>query len=362
VVSEETGAIEPQAHDRFLTLAKEQSGGGVTRELLQSQIEIATPVCRDFAEARQHLARLRSRLAQAGGEFGLSIIAAGTHPTAEWSEQLMTPKRRYDSVAAELQILTQRNGICGMHVHVGLPDNELRIDIMRRVVPFLPVLLALSCSSPFWCGIDTGFASYRMTSNDELPRSGLPPLFADWGQYHAYTEVLRNAGIIRDPSYIWWAIRPSHAHSTLELRIPDPCTSIEDALTIAALYRSLVRALAMDRSLNAQIGSPERGLADENKWRVQRFGLRAELVDPFQERVAVDLATIVRHLVDWLRPHAAALDCQTEIERVEVILDRGTSADRQLAIYDEAISAGSSSNEALAKVKAWLQEETLASC
>jgi carboxylate-amine ligase len=293
VVSEETGAIEPQAHDRFLARAKELSGGGVTRELLQSQVEIATPVCRDFTEAQQHLARLRAALAQAGGEFGLSIVAAGTHPTAEWSEQLRTPKRRYDSVAAELQILALRNLVCGMHVHVGLPDNELRIDIMRRIVPFLPVLLALSCSSPFWRGIDTGFASYRMTSYDELPRTGLPPLFADWGQYRGYTEVLRNAGIIRDPSYIWWAIRPSHTHPTLELRIPDTCTSIEDALTIAAFYRCLVRALAMDRSVNAQIGSPERGLANEQMARAAvrpARGAGRSVPGPGRPRHAVDRA------------------------------------------------------------------------
>ena len=362
VVSEETLVIEQQAHDRFLARAKELSKGGVTRELLQSQVETATPICRDLAEARRHVTRLRSALAQAGAEFGLSVIAAGTHPTAEWSEQLRTPKRRYDGIAAELQVLALRNLVCGMHVHVELPDNELRIDIMRRAIPFLPVLLALSCSSPFWRGIDTGFASYRMTSYDELPRTGLPPLFADWGQYHGYTEVLRSAGIIRDPSYIWWAIRPSHAHPTLELRIPDACTSVEDALTIAALYRCLIRGLTMDRSINAQMGSPERGLANENKWRVQRFGLRAELVDPFQNRVASNLPSIVRHLVEWLRPHAAALGCQGEIERVEIILDRGSSADRQLAIYEEAISGGSDPKSALAQVKAWLQEETLAGC
>jgi glutamate---cysteine ligase / carboxylate-amine ligase len=362
VVSKETGAIEPHAHDRFLTRAKNLSGGGVTRELLQSQVEIATPICRDLSEARQHLARLRSALAQAGGEFGLSVVAAGTHPTAQWSEQLQTPKQRYDSLAAELQILTLRSLACGMHVHVGLPDNERRTDIMRRIVPFLPILLALSCSSPFWCGVNTGFASYRMTASDELPRSGLPPLFADWSQYRAYVEVLRGAGIIRDPSYIWWAIRPSHAHPTLELRIPDTCTSMEDGLTIAALYKCLVRALVMDRSVNAQIGSAEHGLANENKWRVQRFGLRAELVDPFQDRVAADVPSIVRHLVDWLRPHAVALDCNTEIERAEVILDRGTSADRQLTIYEEAISGGAEPLGALAKVEAWLQEETLVGC
>jgi carboxylate-amine ligase len=305
---------------------------------------------------------LRSALARAGREFGLSVIAAGTHPSADWSQQLQTLKQRYDRLTAELQILAMRNLVCGLHVHVGLPDNELRIDILRRTIPFLPILLALSCSSPFWRGMKTGFASYRMTSYDELPRTGLPPLFADWNQYHAYTEVLRTAEIIRNPSYIWWALRPSHAHPTIELRIPDACTSIEDALTIAALFRCLVVKLAMDPGINAQIGSPERALANENKWRVQRFGLRAELVDPFQERIASGVPSVARRLVDTVWAHAAALGCLQELERVEIILDRGTSADRQLAIYEEAIARSAEVKDALAKVKSWLQEETLYGC
>lgn len=360
VISEQTQVIEPLAHDQFIALARDLAKGGVNRELLQSQIEAATPICRTFEEARQHLARLRVALAEAGREFGLSIIAAGTHPTAEWSEQLKTPKQRYDSVVAELQMLAMRNLVCGMHVHVALPDDETRIDIMRRSLPFLPLLLALSCSSPFWRGMNTGFASYRMTSYDEMPRAGLPPLFADWSDYYDYTEVLRKAGIIRNPSYIWWAIRPSHAHPTLELRIPDTCTSLDDALSIAALYRCLVRALVLDRAVAAGMRSPQRALVDENKWRVQRFGLDAELLDPFGEHAAMPLPASVRRLAEWLRPHAAALDCMRELDHVETILDRGTSADRQVRIYEEGRAKGLDAAEAMARVKTWLQSETLA--
>jgi carboxylate-amine ligase len=362
IVSEQTQVIEPLAHDRFLARAKYLAQGGVSRELLQSQIEIATPICHTSAEARQHLMRLRSALATAGREFGLSVIAAGTHPTAEWSEQLRTRKQRYDSVVAELEMLARRNLVCGMHVHVAVLDNDLRIDIMRRAMPFLPILLGLSCSSPFWRGINTGFASYRMTSYDEMPRTGLPPLFADWNEYRHFTKVLREARIIRDPTYIWWAIRPSHAHPTLELRIPDTCTSLEDALTIAALYRCLVRALTMDRTVNAQMLPSDQALVDENKWRVQRFGLRAELVDPFRKRAAAGFEVVVREFVGWLHPHATALDCLPEIERVASILARGTSADRQVAIYEDALARGLETKQALARVKTWLQETTLAGC
>jgi carboxylate-amine ligase len=360
VVCEDTQLLEPTTHEAFLARAKELSGGAVRRELLQSQVEAATPVCTTFSEAREHLQRSRMALATAGRENGLAVISAGTHPTADWPLQLKTDKQRYDAVMAELQILGLRNLVCGMHVHVAVPDDDLRLDVMRRAIPFLPILLALSTSSPFWRGMNTGFFSYRMTSYDELPRTGLPPLFSDWLQYRGYIETLREAGVIRDASFIWWAIRPSHKFRTLELRVPDACTSLEDAITVAALYRCLVSALMADRTINSAINSPTRALAKENKWRVQRFGLQAELIDPFRERAAIDAAGAARRLVEMLRRQAAELDCLAEVEHVETILQRGTSADRQLAVYHEACAAGHSHPEALQKVKAWLQEETLA--
>jgi carboxylate-amine ligase len=359
VVCEETQALMPHAHEDFLARARQLSGGAVRRELLQSQVEAATPVCETFAEARDHLKCSRAALEEAGRGCGLSVIAAGTHPTADWPLQRQTEKRRYDAVMAELQILGLRNLVCGMHVHVDVADDELRLDIMRRSIPFLPLLLALSTSSPFWRGMNTGFSSYRLTAYDELPRTGLPPLFSSVPQYRAYTEALADAGVIRDPSFIWWAIRPSHKYPTLELRVPDACTALEDTLAIAALYRCLVCALTCDRSLNRGIDSPGRALAKENKWRVQRFGLAAELIDPFGRRAAIDAPGAVRRLLDLVRPHAAALDCLAEIEQVETILSRGTSADRQVAIYEAAIGEGCDEQEGLRRVNAWLQRETL---
>ena len=362
VVCEDTQMLEPTTHEAFLARAKQLSCGAVRRELLQSQVEAATPVCNTFSEARGHLLRSRKALAAAGREHGLAVISAGTHPTADWPLQQQTDKQRYDAVMAELQILGLRNLVCGMHVHVEVPDDDLRLDVMRRAIPFLPILLALSTSSPFWRGMNTGFSSYRLTSYDELPRTGLPPLFSDWLQYRGYIETLREAGVIRDASYIWWAIRPSHKYRTLELRIPDACTSLDDAITVAALYRCLVCALMADRTINSAINSPTRALAKENKWRVQRFGLRAELIDPFRERAAIDAAGAARRLVEMLRRQAAALDCLAEVEHVETILQRGTSADRQLAIFQAAVGKGCTDAEALQRVKAWLQEETSACC
>jgi len=360
VVSRRTQEIAPHAHRRFVARALELADGGVSPELLQSQIETTTPICRDSAEARHHLRRLRAALAEAGRENGLAVIAAGTHPTADWTEQVQTPKRRYDSVTEELQILAPRGLACGLHVHVGLPDDATRIDVMRRMIPFLPVPLALSCSSPFWRGMKTGFASYRLTAANEMPRSGTPPLFADWAEYQAFADTLQQANIIKDPSYIWWNIRPSHAYPTLEMRIPDACTNVEDALAIAALYRCLVRALLADETINADLRPADMALADECRWNAQRFGLQAELIDPLRPGEWHDAATVARGLVDWLAPHAVALGCDAELAHVDVILARGTSADRQLAIHDMALDQGASNADAMDRVQAWLQAETLA--
>jgi carboxylate-amine ligase len=359
VVCEETQALMPCAHEGFLARARKLSHGAVRRELLQSQVEAATPVCETFADARDHLGHARAALEEAGRDYGLAVIAAGTHPTADWPLQRQTEKQRYDAVMAELQILGLRNLVCGMHVHVDVADDDLRLDIMRRSIPFLPILLALSTSSPFWRGMGTGFSSYRLTAYDELPRTGLPPLFSSWSQYRSYTEALRDAGVIRDPSFIWWAIRPSHKYPTLELRVPDACTALEDTLAIAALYRCLVCALTCDRTINRGINSPGRALAKENKWRVQRFGLGAELIDPFGRRGGMTASAAARRLLDMMRPHAVALDCLREVEHVETILTRGTSADLQVAIYEAAIKDGCGNAEALRRVSAWLQLETL---
>jgi carboxylate-amine ligase len=361
VVDAATLAVEASANEAFIARANEIAGGGIARELLQAQVETSTPICTTHADARRHLRRLRHGLAAAASEYGLAVIAAGTHPTAQWPEQRHTPRERYDALVGELQLLAYRNLVCGMHVHVEVEGNETRIDLMRRAMPFLPLLLLLSCSSPFWRGMDTGFSSYRHTAYDELPRTGLPPLFASWSEYAGYTSVLERAGIIRNPSFIWWSIRPSYKYPTLELRIPDACTNVEDSLTIAALYRCLLRALMLDPSLNAHLGSPERALVKENKWCVQRFGRAADIADPFSgHRASAKAAEALRELAELLGPHAAALGCSAELERIGLILAQGTSADTQSAIYGVSLHGGGSPDQALSEVTAWLGRETLA--
>ena len=235
----------------FLVNARKALGDRVMTEMLQSQIEVVTPPCDSVAEARAHLARYRRALGEAAAERKLGFAAMGTFPLAFWPEQTMTPKARYGAIMDDLQMIGARNMLCGMHVHVAVPDVDTRINLIMRLTPFLPLLLALSTSSPFWQGHLTGLVGYRLAAYDELPRTGLPELFRTNDDYDDFVEALVGAKIIPDASYIWWAIRPSLNYPTIELRVADSCTRLDDAVAIAALFRCLVRALDRDRAINA---------------------------------------------------------------------------------------------------------------
>lgn len=328
-------------------------GEHVTPELLQSQIEIATRTCSSIAEIRSELARLRSAVARVAEEHGLGIVASGTHPMAEWSEQRHTDKPRYDQIMDDLGMLGQRNLVCGMHVHVAVPDPAQRIDIMSRLVPFLPALLALSTSSPFWKKHPTGLMGYRLAHYDELPRTGLPPLFGTAADYDHYVDTLVAAGAVPDASYLWWAIRPSKRYPTLELRIADCCTYLDDAVAIAALYRCLVRLVYRRPELNAGGTWATWAVADENKWRAQRYGIESGLIDE-QERRVVPFPDTLNRILDLIADDATFFGCTATIEKVRRILSRGTSAHRQLAIYQEARQLGATRLEALREVVDWL--------
>jgi glutamate---cysteine ligase / carboxylate-amine ligase len=336
--------------------------GQIKQELLQSQIELATPVCQNFDQARWHLRHLRSCVLQAARESRCTILAAGTHPTAYWLDQKVTAKDRYVPVVRDLQMLAQRNLICGLHVHVEIDDADLRIAVMERIVPFLPLFLALSASSPFWQGRQTGFASYRMTSYREWPRTGLPPAFGNWKGYTEYVTALTSAGIIPDASYIWWAIRPSSKYDTLELRIADVTTDLEDALAIAALYRCLIRRLILNPYDIDCIPAHMTEYTTANLWNVQRHGLNAVLLNMSKGCHLISAHTAVRHLIRILRPDAYALDCVRELRRLECILREGSSAARQIDLFERHITGGHSRKDALGSVLRWLTELTRSGC
>ncbi|KRE18038.1 carboxylate--amine ligase [Bosea sp. Root381] len=329
----------------------------VQREMLQSQIEVATPVCKSMGEARSALTALRTGLAGLALEHDMLLLACGTHPSAAWARQHATEASRYDTLMRDLQMLGSRNQLCGLHVHVEVKDEDERIRLMARTMPFLPLLLALSTSSPFWQGRRTGLMGYRLAAYGELPRTGLPELFTEPEDYRAYVETMVAAGAIKDAGYIWWAIRPSHKHPTLELRIADSCTRLEDTLAIAALYRCLVRHLLRQPKLNANLTAAARAIAAENLWRAQRYGVHGGLIDA-ESRSMRSVPEIVDDLVARLAEDAAALGCRAELASCRELAAAGTSADVQLAVYEEARLRDGGQAAGLSAVVDWIASET----
>ena len=333
--------------------------GQVGPEFLRSQIEVGTRVCRSLAEARADLARLRATIAAVAGRHGLAPIAASTHPFAAWDEQKHTDKERYNLLARDLQAPARRLLICGMHVHVGLEDPQLRIDLMGQVAYFLPHLLALSTSSPFWRGEDTGLKSYRIAVFDELPRTGLPEAFDSYGEYERHLRVLIDAGLIEDGSKLWWDVRPSSRFPTLEMRISDVCTRLDDAICIAAIYRCILRMLYRLRRANQRWRRYAAMLINENRWRAQRYGLDEGLVD-FGKGAIVPYATLLEEIIDLVHEDAEHFGCTAEVAHARRILAAGTSAHRQLSTFRAALAAGQSRQAALEAVVDLLIEETVA--
>lgn len=343
---------------RFLSGLMETLGDSVSTEMLQSQIEIVTPPCETMQEARTHLTGLRRTLGDAAAARGLGVAAMGTFPLAFWPEMTPTRKERYGAIMDDLQMIGSRNMMCGMHVHVAVPDLDTRINLMLRLTPYLPLLLALSASSPFWQGHLTGLVGYRLAAYDELPRTGLPELFRTNQDYDEYIAALVGAGIIPDASYIWWAIRPSVGHPTIELRVADSCTRLEDAIAIAALFRCLVRALDRNRDLNAGFDRVGRAITVENKWHAQRYGIVATFVDPFS-RAPLTIDQWLDQVRGIIGPEIEAFGCGAEIAHLDRIVSGGTSGDRQIDIYKQSLAAGRRRLSAIKDVIDWAAAETL---
>lgn len=333
--------------------------GNVSPEFLRTQLEVDTPVCRSIAECREKLSALRGFAAQAAQDNGLGIIAASTHPFADWAKQRHTDKDRYNVLAHDLQGVAQRMLICGMHVHIGMPDDETRIDLLNQLGYFLPHLLALSTSSPFWQGRNTGLRSYRLSVFDELPRTGLPHQFDSFGEYQRHINVLVKAGLIEDASKVWWDLRPSARFPTLEVRIADICTRMEDGLTIAALFSCIVSMLLRLRRNNQRWRIYSNFLVQENRWRAQRYGIDEGMVD-FGRGEIVPYGDLLDEILGLVAEDAERLDCVAEIGAARDILKRGTSAHRQVEIYEKSKAAGADEMEALRAVVDWLMAETLA--
>ncbi|MDU8912697.1 carboxylate-amine ligase [Aestuariicoccus sp. MJ-SS9] len=328
----------------------------VSPEFLQCQIEIGTKVCADIAAAREDLKRLRSTVARHAKTYNLAPIAASCHPLADWKNQHHTDKDRYNALSRDLGGVVRRMLICGMHVHVGLNDDTLRADLMRQLSYFLPHLLALSTSSPFWQGQDTGLASYRLTVFDNLPRTGLPPQFETWQEYRRSVDSLIDVGVIEDTTKIWWDLRPSDRFPTLETRIMDVQPLMEDALTLAAINQCLLRMLWRLRKGNLRWRIYDRFLIGENRWRAQRYGVSAGLID-FGRGEIVSFEDLMNELMEMIGEDAGVLCCLPEIENAKHIVARGTSSTRQRAVAEAAHAAGASHEEQMRAVVGHLIEE-----
>ncbi|UZW58851.1 carboxylate-amine ligase [Lysobacter enzymogenes] len=349
--------LATQVPARLLKRARAELGECIESELLQAQIEIASPVQCDIGEARRQLGELRRGLAELAHEHGLALLAAGTHPLGQWREQSPTDKPRYRQLVEDFQIVARRSQVCGLHVHVQLPDGVDRVQAMNRAMPWLPLLLALSTSSPFWDRLNSGLMSYRQAMYDEWPRTGIPDFFAGEAEYDAFADLLKRAGAIADAGSLWWAIRPSPNFPTVELRIADACTHLDDSLAIAALFRCLMRHIARRRAEPPPCDAATRRLIDENRWRAKRSGLQAEFIDA-RGRSEPALEQL-RRLRELVAEDAAALDCTQALRRLDTIAERGTSAHAQLAIYREHRQRGASRNGALKAVVDWLLHATV---
>jgi carboxylate-amine ligase len=350
----QTLRVPAETPDALFHTADFGAPGHIGREFLQAQIEVATEPHNVASDARIELRQLRLNAAAAAAEHGLAVLACGTHPLAFWRESVQSPKDRYTKVMDDLQMIGQRNMLCGMHVHVEFPDPARRVDVMARMLPYLPLFIALATSSPFWQRRATGLKGYRLAAYDELPRTGLPELFRTNAEYNAYVDAMVRSEGMQDASHLWWAIRPSLKYPTLELRAPDCCTRLDDTIAIAALYRVLARFLYTHTEHNAGIDVVDRALAVENKWRAQRYGVQGTFVT---RSGGIAVGEMLGRVLELATADAEALNCTEQVERCRAIILEGTSADAQMRIFTENQHEGA--EIALHKVTQWIKDATL---
>lgn len=330
----------------------------VSPEFLQCQIEVGTQICNSLSEARENLAYLRRTVAGVAERHNLALVAASTHPFGRPSQLEHTRKKRYNQLANDLQEVVRQLVISGMHIHVGIEDDDLRIDLMSQATYILPHILALTTSSPFWRGRNTGLKSYRISLWDGMPRTGLPDYFDSYGEYERHIAVLVKAGVIEDASKIWWDIRPSHRYSTLEMRISDVCPRLDDVLCVAAFYRCWLRMLYRLRRSNQRWRRYSLFLINENRWRAHRYGIDEGLID-FGHGTIVQFDELMDEVLGLLQEDGEFFGCQQELNHMRTIVREGTSAHRQVRAYEAALADGMEHEQALREVVGLLIDETL---
>lgn len=306
----------------------------VKHEMHQSIVETGTRICENVGELRIEMHRTRGELVAAAERTGLQVAAAGTHPFSSWIDQVISPGERYQNIVEELQQLARSLLIFGMHVHVAMPDKQTTIDMMNMVRYFLPHLLALSTSSPFWMGRNTGLKSYRTTVFRRFPRTGVPEYFESWSAYENFIDLLVKLHCIDDGKKVWWDVRPHPAFGTLEFRMFDVITKVEEAVAIAALTQAIVVKLHRLYKHNMSYRIYGRALIEENKWRAARYGIDGKLID-FGKEEEVPMRELAAELLEFVDDVVDDLGSRSAVEYVHTILNEGTSAERQLRVYEQ---------------------------
>jgi glutamate---cysteine ligase / carboxylate-amine ligase len=338
-IEEEFQIIDPETRDLRSHIQEILADGKVIlkehvkAEMHQSVVELGTEICSDVACARKQVVDLRSQLAAVAANDGLKIASAGTHPFSHWMNQLITDDERYETIVKDMQQIARANLIFGLHVHVGIPNREEAIDVMNQARYFLPHLYALSTNSPFWLGQNTGLKAYRQMIFERFPRTGIPDAFESLSEYEDYLKLLVSTNCIDNAKKIWWDIRLHPFFNTIEFRICDAQSRVDDTIALAALMQAIVARLHKLRRQNVTFRNYPRRLIEENRWRAARYGIDGKLID-FGRRCEVDERELLREMLDFIGPEMEELGCASEIEHVEKIMREGTGADRQLRVYE----------------------------
>jgi carboxylate-amine ligase len=339
-IEEEFQIVDPKTRElrshvsEFLEEGKMLLGEQIKPEMIQSMIEVGTGICKNIQEARADISRLRGIISGLARKTGLEIVAASTHPISRWQDQKIFDDERYTLLVEELQTVARSLLIFGLHVHVGIADPERAIHIMNAARYFLPHVLALSTSSPFWVGHETGLKSYRSEVFKQFPRTDIPDHYDSHASFQRYVDLLVKTGCIDNGKKIWWDVRPHPFFPTLEFRICDIPTSVDDTIAIAALFQAIVAKLNMLIDKNLGFRLYRRALIQENKWRAVRWGLQGKMID-FGKQKEVPVRDLILELLEFIDDVVDELGSRKEIEHIHTILERGTSADEQLEIYHE---------------------------
>jgi glutamate---cysteine ligase / carboxylate-amine ligase len=339
-IEEEFAIIDPQTRELRSHIQEILEGGKVVLkeqikpEMHQSVVELGTEVCDSIEHARAHVIDLRSRLAELAAKAGLKIASVGTHPFSHWRDQHITEGERYKQIIEDMQLLARANLIFGLHVHVGIPDREMAILVMNQARYFLPHLYALSVNSPFWVGEDTGLKGYRLKVFERFPRTGIPDAFESLSEYEDYCKLLVKTGCIDNPKKIWWDIRLHPFFDTLEVRVCDAQTRVDDTLALAALIQAVIAKLFKLLHQNTTFRIYRRRLLDENRWRAARYGIHGKLID-FGKETEVEERTLLDELLEFVASEVNEFGTHREMAHIERIMHEGTGADRQLAMWKE---------------------------